>query len=149
MTMLVRQSSSLATPSAGAAGCLEAGVRAAATDEDKGRIRDGYEAVVRDQAQVLAKVLRSSTPPGRDGILNALWDLHVRHYALPPLKADTVAIGLPAVLTKYVSAVPDPGDLNDVERFARGAAGEPPDVQQQAVLAAQAIRSRSSRQLNS
>jgi hypothetical protein len=43
--------------------------------------------------------------------------------------------------------VGNPGDLNDVERFARGAAGEPPDVQQQAVLAAQAIRSRSSRQL--
>jgi HEAT repeat protein len=88
-------------------GYLEAWVRAAATDEDKGRIRDGYEAVVRDQAQVLAKVLRNSTPPGRDGILNALWDFHVRHYALPPLKADTVAIGLPAVLTKYVSGVPD------------------------------------------
>jgi hypothetical protein len=63
--------------------------------------------VVRDQAQVLAKVLREGTPLGREGILNALWDFHIRHYALPPLKENTVSIGLPAVLTKYVSGVPD------------------------------------------
>jgi hypothetical protein len=37
-----------------------------------------------------------------------------------------------------------PADLNDVERFARGVAGEPRGVQQQAVLAAEAIRSRNS-----
>ncbi len=88
-------------------GYLEAWVRASSKDEDKNRISDGYEAVVRDQAQVLAKVLREATPLGREGILNALWDFHIRHYALPPLKADTVSIGLPAVLTKYVSGVPD------------------------------------------
>ena len=56
---------------------------------------------------MLAKVLREGTPLGREGILNALWDFHIRHYALPPLKADTVSIGLPAVLTKYVAGVPD------------------------------------------
>ena len=84
-------------------GYLGAWVRASSKDEDKNRIEDGYEAVVRDQAQVLAKVLREGTPLGREGILNALWDFHIRHYALPPLKADTVSIGLPAVLTKYVS----------------------------------------------
>jgi hypothetical protein len=39
-----------------------------------------------------------------------------------------------------------PADLNDVERFARGVAGMPNGVRQQAVLAAQAIRSRNSRQ---
>ncbi len=88
-------------------GYLEAWVRATAKDEDKNHIEDGYEAVVRDQAQVLAKVLREGTPLGREGILNALWDFHIRHYALPPVKADTVSIGLPAVLTKYVSGVPD------------------------------------------
>jgi HEAT repeat protein len=88
-------------------GYLEAWVRTASKDEDKNRIGDGYEAVVRDQAQVLAKVLREGTPLGREGILNALWDFHIRHYALPPLKADTVSIGLPAVLTKYVTGVPD------------------------------------------
>ena len=83
-------------------GYLSAWVRASAKDEDKNRIDAGYEAVARDQAQVLAKVLREGTPLGREGILNALWDFHIRHYALPPLKADTVSIGLPAVLTKYV-----------------------------------------------
>ena len=88
-------------------GYLEAWVRASSKDEDKNRIGDGYELVVRDQAQVLAKVLREGTPLGREGILNALWDFHIRHYALPPLKADTVSIGLPAVLTKYVSGVPE------------------------------------------
>ena len=88
-------------------GYLTAWVRASATDDDKKRIGDGYELVVRDQAQVLAKVLREGTPLGREGILNALWDFHIRHYALPPLKENTVSIGLPAVLTKYVSGVPD------------------------------------------
>jgi HEAT repeats len=88
-------------------GYLSAWVRASATDEDKDRINAGYEAVARDQAQVLAKVLREGTTLGREGILNALWDFHIRHYALPTLKADTVSIGLPAVLTKYVEGVPD------------------------------------------
>ncbi len=88
-------------------GYLEAWVRASSKDEDKNRIGDGYETVVRDQAQVLAQVLREGTPLGREGILNALWDFHIRHYALPPLKADTVSIGLPAVLTKYVTGVPE------------------------------------------
>lgn len=88
-------------------GYLSAWVRASATEEDKERINTGYEAVARDQAQVLAKVLREGTPLGREGILNALWDFHIRHYALPKLKADTVSIGLPAVLTKYVEGVPD------------------------------------------
>ena len=88
-------------------GYLSAWVRTAATKEDKDRIEDGYEEAARDQAQVLAKVLREGTPLGREGILNALWDFHIRHYALPKLKADTVSIGLPAVLTKYVPGVPD------------------------------------------
>jgi hypothetical protein len=88
-------------------GYLSAWVRASSKDEDKDRINAGYEAAVRDQAQVLAKVLREGTPLGREGILTALWDFHIRHYALPALKADTVQIGLPAVLTKYVPGVPD------------------------------------------
>ena len=88
-------------------GYLSAWVRTAGTNDDKERIQTGYEAVVRDQAQVLAKVLREATALGREGILNALWDFHIRHYALPKLKADTVSIGLPAVLTKYVPGVPD------------------------------------------
>ncbi|HEY1897776.1 MAG TPA: HEAT repeat domain-containing protein [Terracidiphilus sp.] len=88
-------------------GYLSAWVRASAKDEDKDRINAGYEAVARDQAQVLAKVLREGTTLGHEGILNALWDFHIRHYALPTLKADTVSIGLPAVLTKYVEGVPD------------------------------------------
>ncbi len=88
-------------------GYLSAWVRASAKDEDKDRINAGYEAVARDQAQVLAKVLREGTTLGREGILNALWDFHIRHYALPSLKSDTVSIGLPAVLTKYVEGVPD------------------------------------------
>ncbi len=53
-------------------GYLSAWVRASSKDEDKDRINEGYEAVARDQAQVLAKVLREGTPLGREGILNAL-----------------------------------------------------------------------------
>jgi HEAT repeat protein len=88
-------------------GYLSAWVRTAGTNEDQERIQTGYEDAVRDQAQVLANVLREATPLGRSGVLNALWDFHIRHYALPKLKADTVSIGLPAVLTKYVPGVPD------------------------------------------
>jgi HEAT repeat protein len=88
-------------------GYLTAWVRASSQDEDKERIGKGYEAAVRDQAQMLAKVLREGTPLGREAILNSLWDFHIRHYALPPLNANTVAVGLPAVLTKYVSGLPD------------------------------------------
>jgi len=88
-------------------GYLSSWVRTAATQEDKDRINTGYEAAARDQAQVLAKVIREGTPLGREGILNAMWDFHIRHYALPQLKADTVSIGLPAVLTKYITGVPD------------------------------------------
>ena len=88
-------------------GYLEAWVRTAATDGDQERIRAGYEAVVHDQAQVLAKVLRSATPLGRQGILESLWDFHIRHYSLPELKKGQVSVALPAVFTKYVSGVPE------------------------------------------
>jgi HEAT repeat protein len=88
-------------------GYLEAWVRAASTEQDQNRIREGYENVVHDQAEVLAKVLRSATPLGREGILESLWDFHIRHYSLPQLKEGQVAIALPAVFTKYVSGVPD------------------------------------------
>jgi len=88
-------------------GYLSAWVRASSKDEDKDRINAGYEEATRDQAQVLARVLREGTSLGREGILTALWDFHIRHYALPELKSDQVAIGLPAVLTKYITGVPD------------------------------------------
>ena len=88
-------------------GYLGAWVRTASIKQDSERIIDGYEAVVRDLADTLARVLRTANPVGRQGILEALWDFHVRHYALPPLKASTVAIALPAVQVKYVSGVPD------------------------------------------
>ncbi len=88
-------------------GYLGSWVRASPQEADKAKIQAGFEAAARDQAQVLAKVLRDGTPMGREGIPNALWDFHIRHYALPPLKATTVTIELPAVLTKYVVGVPD------------------------------------------
>lgn len=87
-------------------GYLEAWVRAAGTEADQDNIHKGYEAVVRDQAQVLAKALRSATPLGREGILDSLWDFHIRHYSLPKLKEGQVSVALPSVFTKYVSGVP-------------------------------------------
>jgi len=88
-------------------GYLGAWIEAASTRDDQNRINDGYEDVVREQAQVLARALRGATPLGRRGILEALWDFHIRHYALPQLHVNTVAISLPAVFTKYVSGVPE------------------------------------------
>jgi HEAT repeat protein len=87
-------------------GYLEAWVRAAGTEADQDNIHKGYEEVVRDQAQVLAKVLKSATPLGREGILDSLWDFHIRHYSLPKLKEGQVSVALPSVFTKYVSGVP-------------------------------------------
>ncbi len=88
-------------------GYMQAWIRTAATKADQERIRQGYETVVRGQAQVLARVLRAAPPEGRISILNAMWDFHIRHYALPTLKPGQVAIGLPRVLTQYVEGVPD------------------------------------------
>lgn len=88
-------------------GYMQAWIRTAATKEDQERIEQGYEAVVRGQAQVLARVLLAAPPEGRMSILNAMWDFHIRHYALPTLKPGQVAIGLPKVLTQYVEGVPD------------------------------------------
>jgi len=88
-------------------GYLAAWVEAASKKDDQDKINEGYEAVVRDQAQTLSKVLGAATPLGRQGILSALWDFHVRHYSLPQLNTNTVSIALPAVFTKYVSGVPD------------------------------------------
>jgi hypothetical protein len=70
-------------------GYLSAWVRASAKDEDKTASIRAMKLVVRDQAQVLAKVLREGTPLGREGILNALWDFHIRHYALPDSSRQT------------------------------------------------------------
>jgi len=88
-------------------GYLAAWVKTATSKQDKDRIDDGYEAVVRGQARVLAAVLRRATPRGRLGILNAMWDFHTRHMSLPTLKQDQVAVGLPRVLTTYVAGLPD------------------------------------------
>jgi HEAT repeat protein len=88
-------------------GYLEAWINAAGTSPDQRRIRAGYEAVVHDQAQVLAKVLSSATPLGRRGILDSLWDFHIRHYSLPKLKEGQVSVALPAVFTRYISGVPE------------------------------------------
>jgi HEAT repeat protein len=88
-------------------GYMGAWIKTTATQEDKDRIQEGYEAVVRDQAHILARVLENASPEGREAVLAALWDFHVRHYALPAMKEGTVSIGLPAVLTKYVEGVPE------------------------------------------
>ncbi len=45
-------------------GYLGSWVRASPQDADKVRIQQGFEAAARDQAQVLAKVLREGTPWG-------------------------------------------------------------------------------------
>ena len=89
-------------------GYLTAWVRASARgcgqEPHQRRLRSAWCATRR---RCWPRCCANGTPLGREGILNALWDFHIRHYALPTLKANTVSIGLPAVLTKYVSGVPD------------------------------------------
>ncbi|MDE3180111.1 MAG: HEAT repeat domain-containing protein, partial [Acidobacteriota bacterium] len=88
-------------------GYMAAWIKTAATKEDQQRIEQGYEAVVRGQAEDLARAIHKSPPAGKMAILNAMWDFHIRHYALPTLKPGQVSIGLPKVLTQYVEGVPD------------------------------------------
>ncbi|MDE3179820.1 MAG: HEAT repeat domain-containing protein, partial [Acidobacteriota bacterium] len=88
-------------------GYMAAWIKTAATKADQQRIEQGYEAVVRGQAEDLARAIRKSPPAGKMAILNAMWDFHIRHYALPTLKPGQVSIGLPRVLTQYVEGVPD------------------------------------------
>ncbi len=86
-------------------GYLQAWVRVTARDEDRRKIREGYEAVARQQAQILARFLRAGNRLAREGLLTALWDFHIRHFGVPDKSA--LAINLPAVFTQYVPGVPD------------------------------------------
>lgn len=86
-------------------GYLQAWIKATAREEDRKKIRDGYEAVARQQAQILARALLNGDRLLRDGVLTALWDFHVRHMAVPDKK--TLTVGLPAVFTQYVAGLPD------------------------------------------
>ncbi|MGH9452184.1 MAG: HEAT repeat domain-containing protein, partial [Terriglobia bacterium] len=88
-------------------GYMAAWIKTAATREDQERIERGYEEVVRGQAEALASAIRKAPPAGRMAVLNAMWDFHIRHYALPALKPGQVSIGLPKVLTQYVEGVPN------------------------------------------
>ena len=85
-------------------GYLGSWVRASPQEADKAKIQAGFEAAARDQAQVLAKVFARGHAHGtRRHPERALGDFHIRHYALPPLKATAVTIELPAVLPPNTS----------------------------------------------
>jgi hypothetical protein len=86
-------------------GYLRAWVKAAASPEDRRMIDEGYQAVVRQQARILARALRLGDARAREGILTALWDFHTRHMALP--EKSSFQINLPAVFSQYVPGVPD------------------------------------------
>ena len=86
-------------------GYLRAWVKAGAQDEERRRIDEGYQEVVRQQSQILARALRQGNTRTREGLLAALWDFHVRHMALP--EKSSFQINLPAVFTQYVAGVPE------------------------------------------
>ena len=86
-------------------GYLRAWVKASADEKDRQRINEGYQAVVRQQSQILARALRLGNTRAREGILTALWDFHTRHMALP--ENTSFQINLPAVFSQYVPGVPD------------------------------------------
>jgi hypothetical protein len=86
-------------------GYLRAWVKASASPEDRRMIDDGYQAVVRQQNQVLARALRQANTPAREGILTALWDFHTRHMALPDKGA--LQVNLPPVYNQFVGGVAD------------------------------------------
>ena len=86
-------------------GYLRAWVKASAEEKDRQSINDGYQAVVRQQSQILARTLQQGNARAREGILTALWDFHTRHMALP--ENTSFQINLPAVFSQYVPGVPD------------------------------------------
>ena len=88
-------------------GYLSAWVRQVPKTRTRIASMPGYEDVARDQAQVLAKVLREGTPLGPRRHSERTVGFPYSSLRLAELKSDTVSIGLPAVLTKYVTGVPD------------------------------------------
>ena len=86
-------------------GYLRAWVKASAREEDRKRINEGYQGVLRQLSQILARALRQGNVQAREGILTALWDFHTRHMALP--ENASFQINLPAVFGQYVPGVPD------------------------------------------
>src|SRR5437667_11986896 len=86
-------------------GYLRAWVKASAGDEDRKRINEGYQGVLRQLSQILARALRQGNVQAREGILTALWDFHTRHMA-PPAH-PCFQINLPAVFGQYWPGGPD------------------------------------------
>jgi hypothetical protein len=87
-------------------GQLAAWERAMVREEDRKKTENALHANRREQSELLARNLVRGGRQARLGILNGLWDFHVRHMAIPPDNRDKLDVILPAFQANYSSGVP-------------------------------------------
>jgi hypothetical protein len=88
-------------------GYAETWMRTMSDPADRQKTVDALHARSRAQARILAKHLDAGTRDGRLSLLEALWDLPVRHMAIPPENRERAEVVLPAYYAEFSSAVRD------------------------------------------
>jgi HEAT repeat protein len=104
-------------------GYLEAWQRAMATDADRQKTTDAMHALMAEQARIVASHLKHGSEAQRRVLLEALWDLPVRHMAIPENNQNKVDVILPAFYAELANGVPrlQDGDY-DYEPYRQAAA---------------------------
>lgn len=88
-------------------GYTETWMRTMSDPADRQKTVDALHARSQAQARILAKHLDAGTRDGRLSLLEALWDLPVRHMAIPPENRERAEIVLPAYYAEFSSGVRD------------------------------------------
>lgn len=86
-------------------GQLAAWERAMLNTADAAKTDAALHANRREQGAILAERLVHGNRQARLGILNALWDFHMRHMAIPADNREKVAVILPAFQANYSAGV--------------------------------------------
>lgn len=85
-------------------GYAESWMRAMSREEDRQKTVDAMHARSAEQGRILAKHLKGN---GAIHVLNAMWDLPLRHMAIPQTNKDRAEVVLPAYYAEFREGVPD------------------------------------------
>lgn len=86
-------------------GYAEAWMRAMSDPADRQKTVDALHARSNAQARILVRHLNTGTREGKLSLLTALWDLPLRHMAIPPENRERAEVVLPAYYAEYASGV--------------------------------------------
>ncbi len=86
-------------------GQLAAWERAMAGDADRKKTDDALHANRRSQGEILARQLVQGDRQARTGILQGMWDFHMRHMAIPADNRDKLDVILPPFQANYSGGV--------------------------------------------